>query len=953
MSATNGLGTDLKPTENELGRDGERGRNREGSIAPAPNESSTAASANEERAADSRVIAALETYLKSLRQGRPESPAEFLAEQADISPELKGCLAGLEFIEAAAAGLSGAAGDMATAHAETELPPQSRLGDYHILREVGRGGMGIVYEALQISLGRRVALKVLPHSAALDPKQRQRFQIEAQAAAQLHHPHIVPVFGVGCDAGIHYYAMQFVDGQSLSSIIRDLRSGGGELPAWAEPSVCGGSNGNGPASPTPAPSPGADKHRRVVEPDLDPTIDLSPRHAAVLSRPTADGKVLRDRDFCRKVARLGTEAADALEHAHGLGVLHRDIKPANLLIDRDGSVWITDFGLARFSGNSSLTGTGDIVGTLRYMSPEQALARRGVVDQRTDVYALGATLYELLTLRPAFDGRDHQELIRQISLDEPTPPRRLNPAVSRELETIVLKAMAKDPSGRYATAQELCEDLNRFLNDDPIMGRRPGPIERTIRWARRRWELVATAAAIVMLSLLVGSAVTWRQANEIKRKALEAKEANDKYRGYIVKHFPILDRSARELVTQAYNMLQGATDPAFQGEAYQLYEQVQNLFHEASELPPTDIESRVVIARALCSLAYTRTMLSFQKGGGTPERPEPQLIADAGADFRRSIEFFEKLMSEHRSDPIIHRYFADALGLNGMGCYLRFTHRPQEAELYYRRAIELRRDLVRGTGALAGPRPKLDDPGARDDPMLLVGTAETVCMLRGQARSEAETEELYKQLEDDFAVVAKRFSGPEFRERRREWAKELLVFHFPLIGRQGRRTMSLHSRLACTLDPENATANNDAAWASISDPDDPWFDPKAGLTLARKAVELDSKNWMFWNTLGVAAFRDRDWTTALDALTKSIGLTGGKPHDWFFLAMTHWNQGNRDYARQSFDKGVAALKKEPTEDPDLPRFHAEAAALLGLPCPKTPVGVARMTGQGTAAPPGN
>ncbi len=169
----------------------------------------------------------------------------------------------------------------------------------------------------------------------------------------------------------------------------------------------------------------------------------------------------------------------ALEHAHSLGVLHRDIKPANLLIDREGSVWITDFGLARFSADSSLTGTGDVVGTLRYMSPEQALARRGVVDQRTDIYALGTTLYELLTLRAAFGGRDHQELLRQIALDEPVPPRRLNPAVPRDLETIVLKAMAKDPSGRYGTAQELSEDLKRFLDDEPITGRRPGPVERS------------------------------------------------------------------------------------------------------------------------------------------------------------------------------------------------------------------------------------------------------------------------------------------------------------------------------------------------------------------------------------------------------------------------------------------------------------------------------------------
>ena len=218
--------------------------------------------------------------------------------------------------------------------------------------------------------------------------------------------------------------------------------------------------------------------------------------------------------------------------------------------------------------------------------------------------------------------------------------------------------------------------------------------------------------------------------------------------------------------------------------------------------------------------------------------------------------------------------------------------------------------------------------------MLLVWTAESVCMLRDQARSEAETEELYTQLEDDFAVVAKRFSRHEFRERRREWAKELIASRFPLIGRQGRRTWALHSRLACLLDPDNATANNEAAWASINVTDDPWFDPKAGLTLARKAVELDSKNWMFWNTLGVAAFRDRDWATAHKALRKSIELAGGKAHDWFFLAMTQWNQGNRHDARQSFDEALAALKQEPTEDPDVIRSHAEAAAFWAYRVPR-------------------
>ena len=391
------------------------------------------------------------------------------------------------------------------------IPRRAQLGDYRILREVGRGGMGVVYEAEQVSLGRRVALKVLPFAAAIDPKQRQRFQIEAQAAAQLHHPHIVPIFGVGCDQGIHYYAMQFVDGRSLAAILHELRPAtrprsGGRPSATARSAQprCAGLGGREPRR-----RPGTRVARDRAWPTRIGNATYRPRHVSTQGpgsrrppswRPRPIGPMHQDRAFCRNVARLGAEAADALDHAHGLGILHRDIKPANLLIDPDGALWITDFGLARFPSDLSLTHTGDMVGTLRYMSPEQALARRGVVDQRTDIYSLGVTLYELLTLRPAFDGRDHQELLRQIALDEPISPRRLNPAIPRDLETIVLKAMAKDPSSRYATAQELAADLRRFLDDQPILARRPGLLERTLRWARRHRELVATAAAILVLA---------------------------------------------------------------------------------------------------------------------------------------------------------------------------------------------------------------------------------------------------------------------------------------------------------------------------------------------------------------------------------------------------------------------------------------------------------------------
>jgi serine/threonine protein kinase len=178
-----------------------------------------------------------------------------------------------------------------------------------------------------------------------------------------------------------------------------------------------------------------------------------------------------DRTYFRRVAELGIQAARALDHAHALGIVHRDVKPANLLVDGSGKLWVTDFGLAHIQSDARLTMTGDLVGTLRYMSPEQALAKRIVVDHRTDVYSLGATLYELLTLEPAFSGSDRQELLRQIAFEEPKAPRRINKAIPAELETIVQKAMEKNPADRYATAKELADDLRRFLVDEPIRAR--------------------------------------------------------------------------------------------------------------------------------------------------------------------------------------------------------------------------------------------------------------------------------------------------------------------------------------------------------------------------------------------------------------------------------------------------------------------------------------------------
>jgi hypothetical protein len=265
----------------------------------------------------------------------------------------------------------------------------------------------------------------------------------------------------------------------------------------------------------------------------DPFSGLGHRHskdtAGGLAKSLATAFSTNGPGFFRSVAKLGMQAAEALEHAHAYGVVHRDIKPGNLMVEVGGHLWITDFGLAQFQSDAALTRTGDLLGTLRYMSPEQALARRGLMDHRTDIYSLGATLYELLTLEPPYDGRDREELLRQIAFEEPRPPRRWNPAVPADLETIVLKAMAKSVEERYATAQEMADDMRRFLEHKPIRARRPTLLERTAKLARRH-KAAAVTAVVLLLLLAVGFAVStalvWREQRRTQAANEELTAAN-------------------------------------------------------------------------------------------------------------------------------------------------------------------------------------------------------------------------------------------------------------------------------------------------------------------------------------------------------------------------------------------------------------------------------------------
>jgi serine/threonine protein kinase/tetratricopeptide (TPR) repeat protein len=391
-----------------------------------------------------------------------------------------------------------------------DVRPQ--LTDYRILRELGRGGMGIVYEAQQISLGRRVALKILPSAATLDEKALVRFKNEARAAASLDYPNIVPIHAVGAERGVYFYVMSLIEGRTLAEVIGSFRRQAiGKLPQPDD----GRRENRVSAASVEAQHPGNSRtgQRQTGLSSRETTREAL---AANSTMPAFDSH-----GYWRSVSRLGVQAARALHHAHERGIVHRDIKPANLLVDDAHKLWVTDFGLARIESDVGLTMTGDILGTLRYMSPEQALGKHVLVDHRTDIYSLGATLYELLTLEPVFDGEDRQTLLRQLSFDEPKAPRKINPRIPAELETIVSKAICKDPAERYSSAKDLADDLSSFIEQRPIQAKSPTWREQAVKWSRRHPSTArAVLLATIAVAIVTGVSIGWIARDRATRQAL-------------------------------------------------------------------------------------------------------------------------------------------------------------------------------------------------------------------------------------------------------------------------------------------------------------------------------------------------------------------------------------------------------------------------------------------------
>ena len=525
-------------------------------------------------------------FIRRFRLGENPSIEDYARRYPSIASEIVDVLASIEMMEQLSRCEVDYREQANGTRAANRGTSSKRLGEFDIVREIGRGGMGVVFEAVDRALQRRVALKVLNDSTLATQKHIDRFHRESRLAAQLHHTNIVSVFGVGEENGTHFYAMQYVQGVSLQEIILGLRhlDEAGDNERYDSRAKLSGSADDARLVARAmllgrfAESRDVDAHKDseqstsdegglnpivddndTVGSAFDQTLDISnskhdegnspdsskpswesdalPQQQFVVPAPdTAAGKNLRlgpnlrlGTAYFESVARIGVQVARALHYAHTNGILHRDVKPANLLFDAKGTVWVADFGLAKLAEHDDLTRTGDVVGTLKYMAPEQLA---GQADARSDVHALGQTLYELLSLRPTCDGESYRDLVAQKQAACYTPLRKVHASIPRDLETIVHKSLDDQPAKRYQSAKELAEDLQRFLDDRPITARRVTSAEHVWRWCRRNRALAAFAAVASSLLILLPIVLGWAYVREADQKQQTQRTLNVALEGF-------------------------------------------------------------------------------------------------------------------------------------------------------------------------------------------------------------------------------------------------------------------------------------------------------------------------------------------------------------------------------------------------------------------------------------
>jgi serine/threonine protein kinase len=605
-------------------------------------------------------------FLARCKRGEKPTIKEYCDRHPDLADEIRDVFEAVLMVEDLRPG-SDDTSDSSVASVRVAGKRLEHVGDYRIVAEIGRGGMGVVYEAEQQALGRRVALKVLPRTSAGDGSALIRFQREAKAAARMHHTNIVPVFDVGQDGENLYYAMQLIHGQGLDLVIDDLKrlraqSTAGPAPDGivAERSIAASLvAGQFEQENLALPGPDDSGATRAYE-------GSAPSSAVLPGQSEISTATSNRQAYFRSVAQIGVQTASALSYAHSRGIIHRDIKPGNLILDTTGNVWVTDFGLAK-TGDGGVTHTGDVLGTIRYMSPERF---RGQCDVRADVYALGMTLYEMLTLKPAYASGDRLKLIELIRQSEAASPRSIDARIPRDLETIVMKAIDKDVKRRYQSADEMGEDLQRFVNDEPIKARRIGPVERFGRWCRRNPAVASLTTAVLVIMVAATGLSTWQAAVATLARADLAK-----------KNAELVDAQNRQQAQLAESYFHIGNVLAYFGEPTQaLQEFTKALFVQQKLVDgnPTVTEFQIALTRHHDSIGE----MLYRTG-----KP-----AEAVQEYQRARAIRQKVAD---ANPAVTGFqIALAGSHNDIGRVLSDTGKSAEALQEYQKARDIRQKVA-------------------------------------------------------------------------------------------------------------------------------------------------------------------------------------------------------------------------------------------------------------------